>query len=53
LQADGGFHRHVIRLSSNPSYQGALIRLRIDPVGQGEPGAWVKLRSVALRSAVE
>lgn len=49
LTADGEFHRHVIPLGEHPSYQGSLIRLRIDPVGQAEPGAWMKLRSVRLQ----
>lgn len=46
--ADGAFHRHVLRLADHPEYRGSLIRLRFDPVGHGQPGAWMKLRRVAL-----
>ena len=53
LIADGEFHRHVIPLSSSSAYQGAMVRLRIDPVGQGEAGAWMKVRSVRLMASQE
>lgn len=48
VQGDGGFHRIVIRLAEHAGYRGTLTRLRIDPVGQAEPGASMKLRSVRL-----
>lgn len=48
VQADGEFHTHVIRLADSPDYRGGMIRLRLDPVGQGEAGAWMKLRSIRL-----
>ena len=51
IQADGEFHRHVIRLADSPDYHGGMIRLRFDPVGQSEAGAWMKLRSVRLASS--
>ena len=51
--ADGEFHRHVIHLAADPAYQGGMIRLRIDPVGQAEPGAWMKVRSVRLAASPE
>ncbi|WP_395749889.1 hypothetical protein [Prosthecobacter sp.] len=51
LVADGHFHRHVIPLSSAASYQGGMLRLRIDPVGSGEPGAWMKVRSIRLAAS--
>ncbi|MBN8417689.1 MAG: hypothetical protein J0L73_02090 [Verrucomicrobia bacterium] len=51
LVADGGFHRHVIPLSALPAYQGAMVRLRIDPVAKAEPGAWMKVRSVRFEAA--
>lgn len=53
LVADGEFHRHVIPLSSLPTYQGAMVRLRIDPVGSGEAGAWMKVRSMRLAASPE
>ena len=48
MVADGQFHRHVIRLADQKSYQGGIVRLRIDPVGSAEPGAWMRLKSVKL-----
>jgi hypothetical protein len=48
IQTDGEFHTYVIRLADSPEYRGGMIRLRLDPVSQGEPGAWMKLRSVRL-----
>ncbi len=48
LVADGEFHRHIIHLAAQPNYQGGMLRLRIDPVGNAEAGAWMKLRSVKL-----
>ena len=53
LIADGEFHRHVIPLSSIPSYHGGMLRLRIDPVGSAEAGAWMKVRSVRLSAKPE
>lgn len=51
--ADGGFHRHIIHLASVPAYAGGMLRLRIDPVGGGEAGAWVKVRGVRLAAGPE
>ena len=51
IVADGEFHRHVIRLADQPTYQGGITRLRFDPVGQAEKGAWMKLRAVMLAAA--
>ncbi len=53
LIADGEFHRHIIPLSSLPSYHGGMLRLRIDPVGSAEAGAWMKVRSVRLAATPE
>ena len=48
LVADGAFHRHVIDLSSSPSYRGSLARLRLDPVASGGVGDWIQIRSLRL-----
>jgi hypothetical protein len=53
LIADGDFRRHVIPLSSIASYHGGMLRLRIDPVGSAETGAWMKVRSVRLAATPE
>lgn len=48
LIADGEFHRHIIHLADHPEYRGGLIRLRFDPIGQAEPDAWMKVKSIRL-----
>jgi hypothetical protein len=48
ITADGEFHRHVVHLGAAEAYRGGMLRLRIDPVGGAEKGAWMKLRSVRL-----
>jgi len=48
LIADGEFHRHIIRLAEHPAYRSGLIRLRLDPIGHAEPGAWMKVKSILL-----
>lgn len=53
IVADGKFHRHVLHLAADPAYQGGIVRLRIDPVGHAEPGAWMQLKSVALQASPE
>lgn len=51
IVADGTFHRHVVHLGGHAGYRGGMIRLRLDPVGQVESGAWMKLRSVKLTTS--
>lgn len=51
ITGDGRFRSHVIRLADHPDYRGGIVRLRIDPVGQAEAGASMKLRGVRLTSA--
>lgn len=51
IVADGEFHRHVVHLAALPTYRGAIIRLRLDPVNHAEPGAWMKLRTVKLQDS--
>jgi hypothetical protein len=48
IQPDGEFHRYRVRLADSPRYRGALVGLRWDPVPQGAPGDWVKIRSIRL-----
>ena len=53
IVADGESHRHIIHLATDPAYQGGMVRLRFDPVGGAEPGAWMKLKSITLTSSPE
>jgi hypothetical protein len=48
IQGDGQFHRYVVPLCDHVGYSGALTRLRLDPVGASEAGAWMKLKSVGF-----
>ncbi len=48
IEPDGAYHRYVIRLADCPSYRGAMIRLRFDPVPAGGPGEWVQVWSIRL-----
>ena len=48
IQGDGTFRRIVLPLTEHPHYRGAMIRLRLDPVGQAETGGGLKLRRVQL-----
>lgn len=50
LIADGEFHPHVVALKPAASYRGGMLRLRIDPAGRGEAGAWMKVRAIRLAS---
>lgn len=53
IEGDGEFRKHVIRLADLPGYRGGIVRLRLDPAGHAEPGAWMKLRSVQFSAAAE
>ncbi len=48
IHGDGRYHHYVVNLSGAKTYRGAMIQLRIDPVRKGQPGAWVKVRSIGL-----
>lgn len=53
IESDGAFHRHIVHLGAHAAYRAGTIRLRIDPVGQAEAGAWMKVRSVRLAASPE
>lgn len=46
IVGDGVMRSHVVRLGDSPAYQGAMVRLRFDPVPRGEPGDWVEIKSI-------
>lgn len=48
IQADGRYHRYAIRLANQKTYHGAISQLRIDPIINGQQGAWVKIRSIGF-----
>ncbi len=51
IVADGEFHQHIIHLATQPFYHGGFVRLRFDPIGRAEKGAWMRLRSVRLAAS--
>ena len=53
IQSDAGFHRYKVDLSSIPSYQGGIILLRFDPIPNGSPGEWVRVKSIRLSKSGE
>ncbi len=46
IEGDGTFRRYVVDLSAAPGYRGGIIQLRFDPVPNGAPGEWVKVKSI-------
>ena len=46
IEANGEFKKYTIDLSTSPAYHGDISRLRFDPVPSGEPGDWVKVKSI-------
>ena len=53
VKSDGEFHRYVIKLADSPDYKGAIIGLRLDPVGNGSADEWCKIRSIKLAKSAE
>ena len=45
---DGKFRTYVADLSASPNYKGVITQLRFDPVPNGQPGDFVKVRSIAF-----
>jgi len=46
IENDEQFHRYIVDLSVAPGYRGGINRLRLDPVPDGKPGDWMKLKSI-------
>lgn len=51
INADEQFHRYVVKLKDAPHYQGPMILLRFDPIPDGGPGEWVKVKSIQLSAS--
>jgi hypothetical protein len=47
--ADGDFHTYRVDLFRSPGYTGAIDGLRLDPVADGEPGAWVDIACISWK----
>ena len=48
LPADGEYHATSIKLVGVEGWDGAVIQLRLDPVGHGAAGDWIKIRSIRI-----
>ncbi len=48
---DGHYHHYAIRLSASTAYRGHIAQIMIAPVKAGEPGAWLRLRSIGFSPA--
>ncbi len=46
---DGRFHTYRLDLGQNPSYTGTIDSLRLDPIANGEPGAWVDITCISWK----
>jgi hypothetical protein len=46
---DGRFHTYRLDLGLNPSYTGTIDSLRLDPIANGEPGAWVDITCISWK----
>ena len=45
---DGQYHVYALDLHAAPGYTGSITQLRLDPAAQGEPGRWIKLKSITF-----
>ena len=48
VKGDGRYRTYEVDLASSHEYRGPMIGLRIDPTATGNPGEWVKIRSIEL-----
>jgi hypothetical protein len=46
---DGRFHTYRLDLGLNRSYTGTIDSLRLDPIANGEPGAWVDITCISWK----
>jgi len=48
LVPDGRYHVYAVNLAASPEYRGAITGLRFDPVPAGQPGDFIRLKSISL-----
>lgn len=48
LDPDGEYHTYRVKLSEHPKWTGGITQLRIDPVGIGAAGEWIRLRGIGF-----
>jgi hypothetical protein len=50
ITADGTLRTYRIRLADSPSYQGAMVRLRLDPAPSGHDQSWTHIKRITFTS---
>ncbi len=48
LTSDGEHRTYRIKLADNPAWKGPIVGLRLDPVGTGGKGDWIRIKSIGL-----
>ena len=48
VNGDGSDHACRINLAASPRWKGPVIQVRIDPVGPGGPGEWIRVKSITF-----
>ncbi len=48
LVSDGQYHTYRVKLGDSPAWQGAIVQLRFDPVGNGGKGEWIHVKSIEM-----
>jgi hypothetical protein len=48
LDNDGTFHTYRVKLSDNPAWHGGIVQLRFDPIGAGQAGEWIRIKSIDM-----
>jgi hypothetical protein len=49
VRPDGRFHTYRLDLALSPTYSGTIESLRLDPIRNGEPGAWVDITCISWK----
>ncbi len=49
INPDGEYHTYEIDMSASPHYRGAIVGLRFDPVREGAPGDYIRVRFISFR----
>jgi hypothetical protein len=48
LTSDGEHRTYRIRLADHPAWKGPIVSLRLDPVGTGGKGDWIRIKSIGM-----
>jgi hypothetical protein len=48
LNSDGNYHTYRVKLTASRAWRGPIVQLRLDPVGTGGKGEWIRIKYVAF-----